>query len=79
AYILSQIEMFLKKRVPNAIQLLVVPITTIVVTGFLALAIVGPITRGIGNVIATGLVNTFEAVPVVGALLFGLFYAPLVV
>ncbi|MFO7176550.1 PTS transporter subunit EIIC, partial [Enterococcus faecium] len=79
AYILSQIEMFLKKRVPNAIQLLVVPITTIVVTGFLALAIVGPVTRGIGNVIATGLVNTFEAVPVVGALLFGLFYAPLVV
>lgn len=79
AYMLSQIEMFLKKRVPNAIQLLVVPITTIVVTGFLALAIVGPVTRGIGNLIATGLVNTFEAVPVVGALLFGLFYAPLVV
>ncbi len=79
AFILSHIEMFLKKHVPNAIQLLVVPITTIVVTGFLALAIVGPLTRGLGNVIATGIVNVFEPVPVVGALLFGLLYAPLVV
>jgi len=79
AFILSHIEIFLKKHVPNAIQLLVVPITTIVITGFLALSIVGPLTRGLGNVIATGIVNVFEAVPVVGALLFGLFYAPLVV
>ena len=79
AFILSHIEIFLKKHVPNAIQLLVVPITTIVVTGFLALSIVGPLTRGLGNVIATGIVNIFEAVPVVGALLFGLLYAPLVV
>lgn len=79
AFILSHIEIFLKKHVPNAIQLLVVPITAIVVTGFLALAIVGPVTRGLGNVIAMSLVNVFEAIPVIGALLFGLFYAPLVV
>lgn len=37
---LSKVEIFLKKHVPNAIQLLVVPITTIVVTGVLALGII---------------------------------------
>ena len=42
AFVLSKVEIFLKKHVPNAIQLLVVPITTIVVTGVLALGIIGP-------------------------------------
>ena len=36
AYVMSVIEKWLRARVPNAIQLLVVPITTIVVTGVLA-------------------------------------------
>ena len=50
-------EIFLKKHVPNAIQLLVVPITTIVVTGVLALGIIGPVTRHIGDLLTAGLVG----------------------
>ena len=64
-------EIFLKKHVPNAIQLLVVPITTIVVTGVLALGIIGPVTRHIGDLLTVGLVGVYETVPVVGAVLFG--------
>lgn len=79
AYVLSTIERWLKDRVPNAIQLLVVPITTITLTGFLALAVIGPVTRQIGDWITIGVVNTFEAVPLLGALLFGALYAPLVI
>ncbi|KEK23834.1 PTS system trehalose-specific EIIBC component [Bacillus gaemokensis] len=79
AFVLSKIEIFLKKRVPNAIQLLVVPITTIVVTGVLALGIIGPVTRHIGDLLTAGLVGVYETVPALGALLFGALYAPLVI
>ncbi|HEK9101102.1 PTS system trehalose-specific EIIBC component [Bacillus cereus] len=79
AFVLSKVEIFLKKRVPNAIQLLVVPITTIVVTGVLALGIIGPVTRHIGDLLTTGLVGVYETVPAIGAVLFGALYAPLVI
>ena len=76
AFVLSKVEIFLKKHVPNAIQLLVVPITTIVVTGVLALGIW---LRHIGDLLTVGLVGVYETVPVVGAVLFGALYAPLVI
>lgn len=71
AWVMSQLEQWLRARVPNAIQLLVVPITTIVITGVLALAVIGPVTRH--------LVILFDVAPVVGGAIFGLLYAPLVV
>ncbi|MCG7409085.1 PTS system trehalose-specific EIIBC component [Paenibacillus sp. ACRRX] len=79
AYVLSKVELWLKKRVPSAIQLLVVPITSIVVTGVLALGVIGPVTRHIGNLLADGIVYVFDFAPVLGALLFGALYAPLVI
>ncbi|VBB05461.1 phosphotransferase system eiib cysteine phosphorylation site [Lucifera butyrica] len=79
AYILSQVEGWLKKRVPAALQLLIVPITTIVITGVLALGIIGPVTRSIGTVLTSGIVGIYEHVPVLGALIFGALYAPLVI
>lgn len=79
AYVLSKIEIWLRQRIPNAIQLLVVPITSIVITGALALGIIGPVTRYIGSLITDGLVFVFDVVPVVGAALFGALYAPLVI
>lgn len=79
AWVMSQIEIWLKKRVPNSIQLLVIPITTIVITGFLALAVIGPVTRSIGGAITDAVVYLFNAAPVLGALIFGSLYAPLVI
>jgi PTS system trehalose-specific IIC component len=79
AYVMSIIEKWLRTRVPNAIQLLVVPITTIVITGVLALALIGPVTRQLGIVIAEAIVALFEVAPLVGGAIFGLFYAPLVI
>lgn len=79
AYILSTVEKWLKKRVPNAIQLLVVPITTIVITGVLALGIIGPVTRWVGDLLTQGIVGVYDTVPAIGAIIFGALYAPLVV
>ncbi|MCR8644667.1 PTS system trehalose-specific EIIBC component [Paenibacillus sp. N1-5-1-14] len=79
AFVLSKIELFLRKRVHSSIQLLVVPITSIVVTGFLALGIIGPVTRMIGNSITDGIVFIFDVAPFLGAVIFGALYAPLVI
>ncbi|AGB42094.1 PTS system, trehalose-specific IIBC component [Halobacteroides halobius DSM 5150] len=78
AYILSIVEKWLRDWVPNAIQLLVVPITTILVTGFLSLGLIGPLTRTMGNVLTSGIVNAYQAVPWLGGLLYGALYAPMV-
>lgn len=79
AYVMSLIEKWLRARVPNAITLLVVPITTIVVTGVLALAIIGPLTRHLGILITDAVVSLFDLAPAVGGTIFGLLYAPLVI
>ncbi len=79
AWVMSVVEKWLRQRVPNSIQLLIVPITTIVITGFLALAVIGPITRSIGGGVTDAVVGLFNAAPVLGALVFGSLYAPLVI
>jgi PTS system trehalose-specific IIC component len=79
SWVMSRIELWLRARVPNAIQLLVVPITTIVVTGVLALAVIGPVTRHLGILITEGVVTLFDLAPLLGGALFGLLYAPLVI
>ena len=38
-----------------------------------------PVTRHIGDLLTVGLVGVYETVPVVGAVLFGALYAPLVI
>ncbi|RKQ30897.1 PTS system trehalose-specific EIIBC component [Oceanobacillus halophilus] len=79
AWVLAKIELWLKKRVHDSLQLLVVAPIALLVTGFLAFIIIGPVTYTIGNWITGGVVSVFEAVPLVGGLLYGALYAPLVI
>lgn len=51
SYVLAKIELFLKKRIPDALQLLLVAPITLLVTGFLAFIVIGPITFSIGNAV----------------------------
>ncbi|GAB6100087.1 PTS system trehalose-specific EIIBC component [Halanaerocella petrolearia] len=78
AYILSTVEQWLRKWVPNAIQLLIVPITSILVTGFLSLGFIGPLTRNLGGMLTSGIVGAYETAPWLGGLLYGSLYAPMV-
>ncbi|WP_085993447.1 PTS system trehalose-specific EIIBC component [Oceanobacillus senegalensis] len=79
AWVLAKIEIWLKKRVHDSLQLLVVAPIALLVTGFLAFIIIGPVTYTIGNWITNGVVSIFEAVPLLGGLLYGALYAPLVI
>ncbi|WP_044641798.1 PTS system trehalose-specific EIIBC component [Risungbinella massiliensis] len=79
SYVLAKIELFLNKRVPDAIKLLVVAPVSLLVTGFLSFIAIGPITFAIGNAITTAFTGIFSAVPAIGGFLYGALYAPLVV
>ena len=79
SWILAKIEVFLRKRVMDSLHLLVVAPIALLITGFLTFIIIGPITFTIGNWITDGLVAVFEAVPVIGGLVYGAIYAPLVI
>lgn len=79
AYILAKIEKFLNKRVHDSIKLLVVAPVALLVTGFLAFILVGPITFAIGNVLTSGLVSIFDSFAALGGLIYGGLYALLVI
>ncbi|UQZ36732.1 PTS trehalose transporter subunit IIBC [Paenibacillus sp. PK3_47] len=79
AYILAAIEKFLNKRVHDSIKLLVVAPVTLLITGFLAFTIIGPLTFAIGNAITDGLVYVFDHFALLGGLIYGGLYAALVI
>ncbi|WP_096154837.1 PTS system trehalose-specific EIIBC component [Bacillus sp. FJAT-45066] len=79
AFVLAKVERFLAKRVPDSFHLLVVPPITLLFTGFLTFIAIGPITFTVGNFLTGGFVSLFEAVPFLGGLIYGGFYAPLVI
>ncbi len=79
AWVLAKIELWLKQRVAEGAQLLVVAPVALLVTGFLAFAFIGPITFTIGTWLAEGVTWVFNLAPVVGGFLYGLGYAPLVI
>lgn len=79
SYVLAKMEIFLKKRIPDAFQLLTVAPISLLVTGFLSFIVIGPITFMIGNGITNAVVGIFDAVPAIGGLIYGGLYAPLVI
>lgn len=79
SWVLAKIELFLRKRVWDSIQLLVVAPVALLVTGFLTFIIIGPITFTIGNWITDGLVALFNHYAVIGGFVYGALYAPMVI
>ncbi|WP_211748266.1 PTS system trehalose-specific EIIBC component [Paenibacillus sp. Marseille-Q4541] len=79
AYILAKIEGFLNKRVHDSIKLLVVAPVALLVTGFLAFTVVGPITFALGNLLTNGLISIFSSFSALGGLIYGGLYSLLVI
>lgn len=79
SYVLAKIEVFLNKRVADSIKLLVVAPVALLVTGFLAFIVIGPVTFAIGNWITALFTGIFDNVPLIGGLIYGALYAPLVI
>ncbi len=78
--LLAKMETTLNKYIHDSVKLVIVPLVVLLVTMFLSYIIIGPISREIGN----GIAFTFETVltgpfKIIGAAVFGLIYAPLVI
>lgn len=80
ALVLAYLERGLTRLVPPFLHLVIVPVASLLAAAFLAHAFIGPLGREIGNGVAWGVktVMTGEFAPI-GAALFGLLYAPLVI
>lgn len=79
SYVLAKIEVFLRNRIPDSIQLLIVGPVALLVTGFLTFIAIGPLMFALGNTVTDGLVWTFDQFAAVGGLLYGALYPLLVV
>lgn len=79
-FVLAFIETRLNKVVHETVRIVIVPVISLVVTVFLAHAIIGPIGREAGNLIGyffqIMLTGRFA---VLGSIVFGFLYAPLVI
>lgn len=78
-YVLSKIEKLLNKYVHDSIKVLVVGPLALLITGFLAFIVIGPIALWVGTGITTGVTFIFEHAGWLGGAIYGLFYAPLVI
>src|SRR5699024_3166209 len=79
SYVLAQIEKFLSKYVHDSIKMLVVGPVALLITGFLAFIVIGPIALWLGTGITNGVTFVFEHIGWLGRAIYGFFYAPLVI
>ncbi|CAM3945607.1 PTS system trehalose-specific EIIBC component [Alkalicoccus chagannorensis] len=79
SFILAKMEVWLRSKVPDAIQLLVVAPVALLVTGLVTFIAIGPITFTLGNNITDVFVWLFDVAPALGGLAYGILYAPMVV
>lgn len=77
---LAKLETNLRKYIPDTLKLIIIPFVVLTVTVLLSYTIIGPISRTLGDGIAM-IFNQLLTGPfkLIGAIIFGLLYAPLVV
>lgn len=79
SWILATIEKNLRKVTPSWLDNLTTPLVSLFVTGFVTFLFVGPLTRTAGNYLTEGLTWLYATGGAIGALIFGLLYAPIVI
>ena len=78
-YVMCLIEKNLHKVLKGTADFLLTPLITMLVTGFLAFTIIGPVTRVAAEYLTWGINWTYSTLGVFGGFLFGLVYSPIVV
>lgn len=66
SWVLAKLELSLKKRIPDAFQLLLVAPIALLVTGFISFIVIGPVTFAIAKGITSAVVAIFKAAPILG-------------
>lgn len=78
-FIMSYIEKGTRKIVPELLDILLTPLITVLVTGFLALAVIGPAANLIGLGISTFLTFALGKFGIIAGALFGGAYSSIVI
>lgn len=78
-WFMSHIEKRLRKVIPNALDLILTPFLTVIITGFVALLFIGPAGRALGDGISFVLSNLIEHAGWLAGLLFGGTYSAIVI
>lgn len=79
SYLLAKIELGLRKVIPDNFQMLIVAPVSLLVTGLASFIIIGPITFTIANWITQGIIGIYNFSPLIGGLVYGGLYGPLVI
>lgn len=78
-YFMARVEKTIHKVVPEMLDILVTPLLTVIITGFFALAIIGPAANILGKGISFVLVYCLEHLGILAGLLFGGVYSSIVI
>jgi PTS system sucrose-specific IIC component len=78
-FVMSMIEKNLRKIVPSAVDLLVTPFVTVILTGFITLLAIGPLGNAIGSGITVVLNFVYDYGSVFAGLIFGGMYSLIVI
>ncbi|MBQ1783562.1 MAG: PTS transporter subunit EIIC [Gammaproteobacteria bacterium] len=78
-WVMGYIERAIRKAVPDALDLLVTPLLTVLVTGLVALVVIGPLGRIFGDGISLGLQTMYNSAGALTGLLFGGVYSIIVI
>lgn len=78
AWILATLEKFFHKHLNNAVDFTFTPLFSVIITGFVTFAFVGPLLRGVSNQLTDGLLWLINTLGGVGYGLFGLGYSAVV-
>jgi Phosphotransferase system IIC components, glucose/maltose/N-acetylglucosamine-specific len=77
--VLSYLERFLRKHLPDVIKSLATPFLCLVIMVPLTILVIGPLSEGAANGLAKGYNVLYEAVPAVAALVVGALWQVLVI
>lgn len=78
-WVMGHIEKNLRKIVPNALDIILTPFLTILITGFVSLFLIGPAGRALGNGISAGLGAVLGGAGAIAGVVFGGLYSAIVI
>ena len=78
-WVMGHIERTIRKAVPDALDLLVTPLLTVLATGLVALVVIGPLGRVLGDGISFGLQAMYNSAGAITGLVFGAVYSVIVI
>lgn len=78
-FVMAYVERWTRKIVPEILDILLTPLFTVLITGFLALAVIGPAANVVGQGISTFLSFSLDKFGIIAGLIFGGTYSSIVI